>query len=78
MDLSVHVAEVLAVRALGAAAEAEEVGNGAWGQVVKEFEVDNLLHAVEGKLHLSVLASLTRVDHLLELVGSKAVIDDAN
>lgn len=42
VHLCVDVAEVFAIRALGATAEAKEVGNGARGHVMEQLKVDGL------------------------------------
>ena len=59
-------------------AETEEVSDGARSNIIEEFEVDGGFDSGEAKLQLRVLASLRGVDHLLESVGSEALVNDAH
>jgi len=75
VHLSAYIAKLLAVRSCVTIAKAQEVSDSSGSDVVEELEVDSVGHVVEGDVELGVLARLGSVDHLLKLVGGKALVN---
>jgi len=78
MNISAHVANLHVVGALVTIAETEEVSDGTGSNIIEKFEVNGRGDAREAELQLGVLACLGGVDHLLESVSSKALVNNAH